>query len=126
MKASTASVGSAGWIATLLLVSSCMSDPAPASELHELSDVDNGSQVTLALGEKIDVTLQVIGPYNYGDAVISSGSMHFLDVKSKSPANPGGPTLVYRFEAASAGTTTIHIPYSGPHAGFDLTVVVEP
>jgi hypothetical protein len=126
MKASIASIGSAARIAALLLASSCMSSSAPASDARELSDLDSGSQLTLSLGQQIDVTLQVIGPYNYGDPVISSDAMHFLAVDLQQPPNPGGPTPVYRFEAASAGTTTIHIPYSGPHAGFDLTVTVEP
>jgi hypothetical protein len=124
MKASTASVGSVVQIAALLLVSSCMS--SSASDARELSNLDSGSQLTLSPGQEIDVTLQAIGPYGYGDPVISSDSMHLLEVHPKELQNPGGPTLVYRFEAARAGTTTIHIPYSGPHDGFDLTVTVEP
>lgn len=103
-----------------------MSSSSSTSEAHELSNSDSGSQVTLALGEELEVALQVIGPYEYGDPVISSDAMHFLAVHLQQPANPGGPTPVYRFEAASAGTSTIHIPYSGPHDGFDLTVVVGP
>lgn len=95
----------------------------------EVDNADSGQAVTAAVGQEIRVTLGTIGPGNYGDPLITSSSVRFLNMSYPKEQNPGGPTQVYRFEAMSVGRADIRIPHEGgfpvPREPFTLTVVVD-
>lgn len=90
----------------------------------EFSTADNGKQETVRVGEEADLLLQTIGPGGYGDPVLSSNAVRFLDVALEA-ANPGGPLQRFRFTAVSAGTASLHIPHTEQQMAFDLVIVVN-
>lgn len=97
------------WMAVLLAVGCSFSGT-------KIISVDNdgaGQSVAALVGEKIEVTLQTVGPGQYGDPILSSESVKFLDESSASRPNPGGPRQLYRFEAVSSGKVNITIPHTG-------------
>ncbi len=97
-----------------------------------LTDSDNGRTIVVRAGNAFDIALDVaVGPFYYGDPVISSASVRFLgefDELPGPPANPGGgKTQRYEFEAVSAGEATITIQLERPGADtrtFQITVQV--
>ena len=78
-----------------------------------LGNADAGRTVAAAIGDEIDVTLQTIGPGQYGDPSVSSGAAVFLGESPAGPQNPGGPTQLFRFEAVASGRADITIPHDG-------------
>ena len=96
------------WMAVLLV--GC------GSSESKIISVDNGGagqSVVASVGEKIEVTLQTVGPGQYGDPILSSGSVKFLEESSAGTPDPGGPRQLYRFEAVSTGQVNITIPHTG-------------
>jgi hypothetical protein len=78
--------------------------------------VDNGGagrSVIASVGDKIEVTLQTVGPGQYGDPILSSESVKFLAESSAGAPNAGGPRQLYRFETVSSGRVDITIPHTG-------------
>ncbi len=96
-----------------------------------LTGADSGRSVMAEVGDTIEVTLQTIGPGQYGDPILSAGTVLFLDQELVGPPNPGGPTQRYRFEAAASGQCAITIPHTGGFPGgpempsFSITVMVQ-
>jgi hypothetical protein len=84
-----------------------------ASKIISLDNGNTGQSVVAAVGEKIEVTLQTVGPGQYGDPIVTSGSVKFLEESSAGTPNPGGPRQLYRFEAVSSGQANITIPHTG-------------
>ena len=76
-----------------------------------LTNADNGRSIAVLVGDKIEVTLQTIGPGEYGTPVVSSGSIRFQGESSPGPQNPGGPRQLFRFEAVAVGRAEITIPH---------------
>ena len=96
------------WMAVLLV--GC------GSSESKIISVDNGGagrSVVASVGEKIEVALQTVGPGQYGDPILSSGSVKFLEESSAGTPDPGGPRQLYRFEAVSSGRVNITIPHTG-------------
>jgi len=54
--------------------------------------------------------LGTVGPRQYGDPQISSSVIRLDSVALATPINPGGPTFIYRFEAAVEGEAQVKIP----------------
>jgi hypothetical protein len=96
-----------------------------------LSNADSGTTVVAAVGDKIEVTLQTIGPGQYGTPSSSSVSVMFLGESSPpGQPNPGGVRQLYRFEVVASGRADITIPHSGslpqnPRPAFAITVEVS-
>jgi hypothetical protein len=95
-----------------------------------LSNADSGGTVVAAVGDRIEVTLQTIGPGQYGTPISSSVSVSFLGESSAGPPNPGGVRQLYRFEAVASGRADITIPHSGglpqnPRPAFAIRVEVR-
>jgi len=86
-----------------------------------LDNADSGRVVSLAVGQEADLTLQTIGPGEFGDPTISSSSVSFLGISDAPDQNPGGPRQVYRFRAATTGRADITIPHVG-----DVAPLVTP
>ena len=103
---------------------------SPSNETISLGIADAGRTVVVAVGDKIEVTLQTIGPGQYGNPIVSSASVVFLGESSAGAPNPAGPTQLYRFEAVAAGRADITIPRTGGPPGpaipvFAVTLVVR-
>jgi hypothetical protein len=90
----------------------------------QLTGAQSGESVSAALGEEIDVKLQTIGPGEYETPVTSSPSVKFVSVSYVSPANPGGPTQLFHFEAVGVGEALISIPHSA-NGGFSIVIEVH-
>jgi hypothetical protein len=90
---------------------------------------DSGGSVSAKLGDELDVKLSSIGPSSYGDPVVSSSSVQYLNVSVVPPYGPGGPTQLFTFKAAAVGQATITIPKvndpTGTLPAFTLTVNVD-
>ncbi len=78
-----------------------------------LGNADAGRTVAAGVGDRIEVTLQTIGPGQYGDPSVSSRATVFLGESPVGPPNPGGPTQLFRFEAIAPGRADITIPHTG-------------
>ena len=95
-----------------------------------LNNADSGGTVVAAVGDKIEVTLQTIGPGQYGIPNSSSVSVMFLGESSPpGQPNPGGVRQLYRFEVVASGRADITIPHSGgppqgPRLAFAITVEI--
>ncbi len=115
------------WMALLLTVG-CGSS---GSKIISVENGDAGQSVVASVGEKIEVTLQTVGPGQYGDPILSSESVKFLEESSSGTPNPGGSRQLYRFEAVSSGQVNITIPHTGglPDGpvipAFTITVMVK-
>ncbi len=113
---------------TGLLIAGC---DFSKSKLISLDGSNAGQKVLVSVGEKIEITLQTIGPGQFGDPLLSSGALMFLEEKPASPQNPGGPRQIYRFEAIMSGETIITIPHTGgsPNTpetpSFSITITVK-
>ena len=111
----------------LVLIAGCGS----SEHTITLTGADTGRSVVAEVGDTIEVTLQTIGPGQYGDPTLSSGAVTFLGQGPAGQPNPGGLQQLYRFEAAASGQCAIAIPYSGGPPGglalpaFSITVMVR-
>jgi hypothetical protein len=103
---------------------------ATSSEVLNLSDQSTGQTKSATRGQEIDILLHTIGPGNYGDPEISSGSVAFVEMSYPPGQNPGGPTQLYRFQAKDTGVATIRITRTGTQptassAPFEVTIDVR-
>ena len=71
---------------------------------------NNGQQLAARVGQQIEITLGTIGPKQYGDPQVSSNALKLESVALDWPANPGGPTFIYIFEAMSEGEARVEVP----------------
>jgi hypothetical protein len=101
-----------------LLGSSCYGDPEPA----DLTAKDNGKLVSLALHQEVDVTLQTIGPGQFGEPVVSAPAVTFEGMTFPKTQYPSGPTQLYRFRTVAAGTALVTIPHDSGSPSFTVTL----
>jgi hypothetical protein len=115
------------WLA-MLLTAGCGSS---RSHIISLNNEDAGRSVVASVGDTIEVTLQTIGPGQYENPIVSSGSVKFLEESPATTTIPAGPTQLYRFEAVSSGQVEITIPHTDGSSGgpaipaFTITIVVQ-
>src|SRR5215510_2074480 len=88
-----------------------------------LDNDDSGQTVSLSAGDELDVTLGSIG--NQGELTLSSTALRYQGSAVIGPANPGGPTILYKFTAVASGTATITIPFVSPANPPPFTVDVN-
>jgi len=62
---------------------------ATDTKLLSLDSNDNTKRVCVAVGQTIEITLQTIGPQQYGAPKISSPAVRYESVALKMPANSG-------------------------------------
>lgn len=93
----------------------------PVLSLNRASD---GQHVAATVGQRIELTLQTIGPGQYEMPQISSPAIRFVSVTWPREQNPGGPTQVFRFDAAAEGKAEIQIPHSDSNATFRITIQI--
>ncbi len=114
----------------VIVVSCCFAQAERAAatdtNLLSLGSNDNGKRVAVAVGQAIEITLQTIGPQQYGAPKISSHAVHFENVALKMPPNPGGTTQVLRFQAVAEGEATIQLISINPENVFVVTIEIGP
>jgi hypothetical protein len=91
-----------------------------------LNEADSGRTVAVGVGDAIEVTLGTVGPGQYGDPQVSAPAIRFVQMTFVG-ATPGGPTQLFRFEAATRGQASVVITQegtSGPSRTFSLQVDV--
>ena len=86
---------------------------ASHARIVAVTNSDSGHSVPVAVGSEIDVTLQTIGPGQYGTPTLSSKSVRFLGVSLAGSPNPGGPRQTFRFVARAPGLAKLTIPREG-------------
>jgi hypothetical protein len=91
-----------------------------------LNVTNSGQHVVATVGQQVDITLQTIGPAQFGTPQISSPAIRFENVAVKKPWLPAGPTVVYIFELVAKGEAQIQIPSTNPSANFAVTIEVRP
>jgi hypothetical protein len=96
------------------------------TNLLSLGSRDNGKHVAVAVSQAIEITLQTIGPQQYGAPKISSLAVRYESVALTMPQNPGGPTQVLRFQAVAQGQATIQLISINSENVFAVTVEVGP
>ena len=101
-----------------LLGASCSGDPEPV----DLTAKDDGTDVTLALHQEVDVTLQTIGPGQFGEPTVSAPAVTFEGMTFPKAQNPGGPTQIYRFRTVASGAALVTIPHDSGGAAFTVTL----
>jgi hypothetical protein len=94
--------------------------------LLSIGSNDNGKRVAVAVGQAIEITLETIGPQQYGAPKISSSSVRYESVALKMPPNPGGTIQVLRFRAVAPGEASIQLISVNPENVFAVTVEVGP
>lgn len=94
----------------VLLTAGCGSS---AGRIISVTNGQPGQTLVASVGDTIEVTLQTIGPGQYGDPLVSSGSLRFLGQSPAGAPNPGGPRQLYRFEAVTSGQAEITIQHAG-------------
>jgi len=111
-------------VAVVLLALSCRTT---SSDRVSLDNSSNGKTLSIAPGDKIDITLQTIGPGQYETPTVSSGSVRVLgEFSPTDPPNPGGPKQLFRFEAVTVGRAEITIPHTlGPLPTPPFAIVVD-
>jgi hypothetical protein len=83
----------------------------PERHVLYLNGGSNGQQVTARVGQAMQITLQTIGPGQYGSPKISSTAIEFEGAAFAKEQIPGGPRQIYRFRARSEGEARVNIPH---------------
>jgi len=114
----------------IVLVVSCCLAPAKRvggsdTNLLSLGSNDNGNRVAVAVGQAIEITLQTVGPQQYGAPKISSNVIRYESV-AQNPPPPGAATYVLRFQAVAKGEASILLISVNPEDVFAVTVEVGP
>ena len=109
-------------ILAILTTAACGGEnPVSVSEMGSTS-----RSLSVPAGSQFSVTLQTIGPGEYGSPpTVSSGAVHFLDVSSVSPYVPAGPTQRFRFAATTRGKAVIVFQHTGNDRTVEDTVDVR-
>ena len=101
--------------------------PLPRLPVLSLGRDANQKNLAVEVSQRITVSLQTIGPGQYGEPVVSSDVIRFLDARfSSGPPSPAGPVQIYRFQVEAPGRADIHIPHSDSNDAFDLTLDISP
>jgi len=109
-----------------LWITDCRSPSSPSGKVLSFDNGDNGRVLSVGLDDKIDVTLQTIGPGQYDEhPSVSSPAVAFSKVSILMPANPGGPRQLFQFRAVTAGHAVISISHTGQNSRFEITVDVR-
>ena len=107
-----------GALAFLLATAACGDDDSPPSSADaggavQVTAAQAGKTVSAPVGSTIELTLQTIGPGQYGSPRVSSDAVDYVRVSYATAQNPGGPTQVFSFRCVSQGSATITVPQEG-------------
>jgi hypothetical protein len=102
----------------------------PPGILYTAGNGDDGSTLSVARGDTIDITLQTIGPGQYETPQISTAAVVFVKNLPVSTFIPAGVTQIYQFLATDSGSAEISIPHSAGFSGapgkeFSVAVMVK-
>jgi hypothetical protein len=97
----------------------------PHRRMLSLTRENDGQHFSATVGERIEITLQAIGPREWETPQVFSTAVRFENVMLKMPPNPGGPTQVFAFTAAAPGKAKIQIHYSDSDDAFAVMIEVQ-
>jgi hypothetical protein len=100
------------WILIWMVVLLAAGCGSSAGRIISVTNGQPGQTLVASVGDTIEVTLQTIGPGQYGDPLVSSGSLRFLGQSPAGAPNPGGPRQLYRFKAVASGQAEITIQHT--------------
>jgi hypothetical protein len=115
-------------VAALIVGGALCGQLACASNTKSFDAGNDGQTTTVSPGDEIDIKLTFIGGSTYAGPDVSSSAVTYVGSSVVGPANPGGPTMLFKFEAANPGTAVISIPRNSPtgyETAFTLAVLVE-
>jgi hypothetical protein len=91
--------------------------PVSTQSFLSLDHANNGQSVDATVGERIELTLGMVGGPSYGNPQISSSAIRLdataLHIDPGGIINPGGPTYIYMFEAVAEGEAQVKVPLNG-------------
>lgn len=97
-----------------------------ADTIVALKAGDRNTRVSAHVGDRIEITLQTIGPGEYASPpAISSPAVTFLDVIGCGDPIPAGPTQCFRFRAAQPGLAIVTFTHTERNAPVQDTVDVR-
>lgn len=97
-----------------------------ADSIVSLDAGQRNTRVTTQVGERIDITLQTIGPGEYATPpAISSPAVVFLNADYCGDAVPAGPTQCFHFRAISRGNAVVSFTHTGNNPTVRDTVDVR-
>ena len=97
-----------------------------ADALVALKASDRNRRVSAHVGDRIEVTLQSIGPGEYASPpAISSSSVEFLDVAGCGQPVPAGQTQCFHFRAVQSGMAVITFTHTDLNPAVHDTVDVH-
>jgi hypothetical protein len=106
---------------SVLLLGGCF-----GSDIVALSPSDANRRVVAGIGDRVEITLQNVGPGEYGSPpAISSNAVTFIDVGDVEPFVPAGVTQRFRFHAAARGLAIITFTHSDHDPTVQDTVLVR-
>jgi hypothetical protein len=79
--------------------------------LLSLSYANDGQSVSATVGQQIEITLGAIGGSHYDEPQVSSPAVWPEGTALRWPVNPGGPTIIFIFDAAAEGEADIKVPF---------------
>lgn len=82
-----------------------------------LDYANSGQRVDAAVGERIELTLGMVGGPSYGEPQISSPAIRLdgtaLYIDPSGTTSPGGASYIYMFEAVTEGEAQVKVPLNG-------------
>ena len=89
-----------------------------------LTKADAGKTVVVPAGGSIEITLQSIGPGQYGTPQLSSDVVTFDSMNFTSEPNPAGVKQIFSFHCLTKGSVLATIPHTGGFPGQDISFEV--
>jgi hypothetical protein len=96
----------------------------------KLTGVDDGKNVSVPVGNTVEITLTIVGPGQFGEPESSSTALRFEGTHDAPTQVPAGPTQIFAFRCQNEGSATIKIPRTGGLPGSDagdqsFTVMIQ-
>src|SRR5918912_123764 len=104
--------------------------PAPgacgARSIVSLDVGERNTRLTAHMGDRIDITLQTVGPGEYATPpAISSPAVAFVNVDYCGAPVPAGPTQCFHFRASSRGNAIVSFTHTGSNPTVQDTIDVR-
>ena len=97
-----------------------------ADAIVALSAGERNHRVAARVGDRIEITLQTVGPGEYtSPPTISSAAVIFRDVTYCGVTVPAGPTQCFHLQAAAPGQAVITFKHTGDNPAVHDTVDVR-
>jgi hypothetical protein len=111
---------------TLAAIAGVVATGCHASDIVVVKASERDSRIAATVGDRIEITLQTIGPGEYASPpAISSPAVAFLDAASCGDPVPAGPTQCFHFRAAVRGQAVVTFTHTDRNPSVQDTVDVH-